>query len=79
MRDGGPPEEMLSAYLRSHHIDADELRADDFDALFAKRRAALLSLVQRVTGFGFARETPEPDPVDEEPDEADADDQMEAA
>lgn len=79
MRDGGPPEEKLSAYLRSHHIDPDQLRADDFDAFFAKRWTALLSLVQRVTAITFAPETAEFDPIGEEPDEADADDEMRAA
>ena len=79
MRDGGPPEEKLSAYLRSHHIDPDQLRSDDFEAFFAKRRTALLDLVRRVTGFTFVPETTELDPIGEEPDEADADDELKAA
>lgn len=74
MRDDGPPEDQLDAYLMSHHVEPQHLRDDDFEAFFAARRAALLGLVQRATGFSFAPEVVEPDPVDEAPDDADSDD-----
>lgn len=79
MRDGGPEEEKLDAYLSSHLIDPDHLRNDDFDAFFAARRAALLSLIQEATGLPLAPDVPEPEPVMEEPDEVDSDDEHEAA
>jgi hypothetical protein len=79
MRDGGPPEPKLDAYLRSHRVEPDHLRTDDFNAFFEARRSALLALVQQATGFLLTPEVPEPDPVGEEPDLVDADDAFEVA
>lgn len=40
----------MNALLASHRIPADLLRADDFDAFYSARKAALLSLVERAMG-----------------------------
>lgn len=79
MSDGGPSQAKLDAFLRSHYINPDHLRADDFEAFFSERRAALLDLIGRATGLSFGLEVEEPDPVGEEPDEADTDDAAMAA
>jgi hypothetical protein len=69
MRDGGPPQAKLDAYLGSHHIDPEHLRADDFEAFFAARKVALLKLVQKAAGLALAPEMSELDSIGEEPDE----------
>jgi len=40
----------LDVYLRSHLIDADTLRRDDFDAFITDRQKRLLILIERATG-----------------------------
>lgn len=40
----------MNAILTSHHIPADLLRADDFDAFYSGRKAGLLRLVERAIG-----------------------------
>lgn len=42
--------ERLDAYLRSHLIDPDLLRADNFTAFMADRQQKLLGLIERATG-----------------------------
>lgn len=42
--------ERLDAYLRSHLIEPDFLRADDFDGFMADRQNKLLALIERATG-----------------------------
>jgi hypothetical protein len=80
MREGGPPQAKLDEYLRSHVIDPEHLRRDDFDAFFAARKAALLGIIGKVTGHPLEVEVAEPDAVADEWDEADADDEaVEAA
>lgn len=43
---------VLDGYLRSHCIQVDLLRADDFDGFMAARRDAWLGLISRTTGNG---------------------------
>jgi hypothetical protein len=40
----------LDAYLRSHLINPDILRRDDFEALMADRQKRLLGLIEQATG-----------------------------
>lgn len=42
--------EKLNDSLRSHQIDVDAIRADDFDTYFEKRYNALLDLIEEATG-----------------------------
>lgn len=42
----------LDGYLRSHCIDVDLLRADDFKGFMAARQAAWLDLISKTTGHG---------------------------
>ncbi len=42
--------EDLNAYLKSHQIDVEAIRADDFDTYYSKRRDALLNLIEQATG-----------------------------
>jgi hypothetical protein len=42
--------ERLDAYLRSHLMDPQLLRADDFDSFMADRQKQLLTLIERATG-----------------------------
>jgi hypothetical protein len=42
--------ERLDAYIRSHLIDPDILRRDDFEAFMADRQKRLLGLIERATG-----------------------------
>lgn len=47
-----PPTELarLHTYLRSHLIDPDTLRVDDFDSFIADRQKRLLRLIEHATG-----------------------------
>lgn len=49
---GSPPIERarLDAYLRSHLIEPELLRADDFDSFMTDRRSKLLALIEKATG-----------------------------
>lgn len=40
----------LDASLRSHQIDVDAIKADDFDTYYENRRNALLDLIENATG-----------------------------
>ena len=40
----------LDDYLRSHLIDPDILRKDDFEAFMADRQKRLLGLIEKATG-----------------------------
>jgi hypothetical protein len=42
--------ERLDGYLRSHLIEPNLLRADDFDGFMVDRQKRLLSLIERATG-----------------------------
>lgn len=75
MRDGGPPQAKLDDYLRSHAIEPEHLRSDDFEAFFAARKTALLGIIAKATGRPMEIEVAEPDTVGDEWDEADADDE----
>ena len=50
---GGP---VLDGLLASHLIPAGPLRADDFDAFFRARRAALCDLVEKAIGKDVQRD-----------------------
>lgn len=59
----------LDAYLRSHLIDPDILRRDDFDAFMADRQMRLLGLIEQATGKpAYTGDVPE-EGVDVSPDE----------
>lgn len=44
------PDEAMNLLLASHRIDAKSLRADDFDAFYQARKAALLALIEGAMG-----------------------------
>ncbi len=46
----------LDDILESHKIDASLLRADDFDAFYAARKAALLDMIEAAMGKAAARD-----------------------
>lgn len=48
-------EESMNAILRSHFIDPEALRSDDFSGFFEKRREALLKLVEEAMGKTIER------------------------
>jgi hypothetical protein len=79
MADNGPSPEKLALFLRSHHIEPDHLREDEFELFFAARTKAILGIIEAATGLPLAPETAEPDSVSEEPDMADMDDEGQAA
>jgi hypothetical protein len=74
MKEGGPEEVDLDRYLRSHLIDPEHLRTNDFEAFFATRTRELLALIERATGIVLGPDMPEPDAVGEETDDADFED-----
>jgi len=45
----------MNAILRSHFIDPEALRSDDFSGFFEKRREALLKLVEEAMGKTIER------------------------
>jgi hypothetical protein len=49
---------VLDAHLKSHCIDVDALRADDFPRFMAARREAWLDLVSRATGHKLRADSP---------------------
>jgi hypothetical protein len=52
--------EKLDAHLRSHLIDPDLLRADDFEEFLADRQKRLLALIEQATGnIIYSGEVPE--------------------
>ncbi len=64
----------MDEILRSHLIDPKGLRADDFDAAFRTREAALLDRIQAAMGKPIARDLArsEPETLDEYESEAEA-------
>lgn len=50
----------MDRILRSHRIDPDALRRNDYDAFFRHRKEALLGMIERVTGKSVARDVEEP-------------------
>jgi len=40
----------MNALLTSHRISVDAIRADDFDAFYAARKAALLQMIEVAMG-----------------------------
>lgn len=64
--DARPARERLDDILRSHLIDPDLLRADDFHGFHANRKEQLLSLIETKTGLTILRE----DSDDEDDDNA---------
>ena len=61
---GGVPQDVLDGYLRSHLVNPEHLRSDDFDHYFSNRQSALLDTIKMVMGKQIASD------VIEEPDEA---------
>jgi hypothetical protein len=62
----------MNALLESHLINAQTLRADDFDAFYADRKIKLLALIERIMGkpaLGLSG-IDEPDEEDELPEAA---------
>ena len=57
------PDERLDEILRSHLIDPTCLAADDFDAFFAAREEALLSLIETAMGKTIVRTAREEEPT----------------
>ena len=59
--------ERMDAILRSHLIDPDLLRADDFEGFYEDRKEKLLKLIEKKTGKDILRDTDtdEGDDVDE--------------
>lgn len=53
----------MDVLLRSHLIDPDAMRSDDFDAFFAARKLALLDRIEQAMGKPVARDVVEPDPL----------------
>lgn len=49
-RNHGVIPEDLNAYLKSHLIDVDAIRRDDFDTYFKKRAEAIYDLIENATG-----------------------------
>lgn len=74
--EGGPPQVRLDEYLRSHVINPEHLRKDDFDAFFLARKAALLGIIGKATGQSLQAESVEPDTGMDDWDEADSDDDL---
>ncbi len=50
VRNHNSNEEELDESLRSHQIDVEAIKADDFETYFGKRRNALLDLIENATG-----------------------------
>jgi hypothetical protein len=55
----------LDSYVVSHCVDAERLRADDFEGFIAARRRALLGLISQATGHSISDEPPSPDEGDD--------------
>jgi hypothetical protein len=54
----------MNAILRSHAIDPDPMRADDFEAFFQARAHALLARIEGAMGKPVARDAVEPEYAD---------------
>ena len=54
-KQGSAPAIEIDAHLRSHLIDPNHLKADDFGAFLAARREALLGLIEKAMGKGVYR------------------------
>lgn len=55
----------MDAILHSHCIDPAAMRADDFEAFYARRQAQLLDMMERVMGKNIERGAGEGDDADE--------------
>lgn len=66
------PPERMDTILRSHLIEPDAIRSDDFDAFFATRQNALLDRIEKAMGKPVARDAVLP--IAEEPAEYQEDD-----
>lgn len=51
----------LDTTVATHLVDADALRADDFDSHFSHRKEQLIGLIERVMGKPVQRDSTEPD------------------
>lgn len=54
----------LNGFIRSHCVDAEALRKDDFDTFFKERAFSLCKLIEKATGKsvqGYPSDTPEVD------------------
>lgn len=73
-KQGGAPEAEIDRHLRSHLIDPEALRSDDFDGFIAQRQEAIPSLIEKATGRpihrGTAVDEPTEDVLDDEETEA---------
>ena len=67
-RSAGITSEKLNNHLRSHFIDPEILRNDDFDGFFEARREALLERIEQAMGKDAVRD------IDDEGEEPSADD-----
>ena len=72
-RDAKLTSPALDDILRTHLVDPDTLRSDDFDTYFAHRRDALVRLVEKAMGKAVQRDIEEGHP-EETPDQFDASD-----
>ena len=63
--EGGMSVDLLDQRLRSHQINPTQLWKDDFEAFFAERKAALLTLIQVAMGKTPVAETVEAEPVED--------------
>ena len=55
-RNAGISETRMDAILRSHIIDPESLRTDDFEEFFRARKAALLDMIEQAMGKPVIRE-----------------------
>jgi len=62
---GGAADTDIDSYLASHLIDPALLRQDSFDEFFARRREALLLLIEKATGKPAYREALPEEPLEE--------------
>jgi len=71
LEEGGPenpriPRATLDACLRSHLIEPDFLRDDDFEGFWRDRREKLVGIIQLATGQDTEREEAEEDALEDE-------------
>lgn len=75
-KQGAASDGELDDHLRSHLIDPESLRSDNYDGFFAKRRDAILALIEqamgKVTYRGVASDEPEGEQVFDEIEELEA-------
>jgi hypothetical protein len=64
-QQGGVSDVEIDRHLQSHLIDPALLRADDFDAFVARRREALLALIEKAIGKSIYRGSGSDEPVED--------------